>query len=242
MEYGLHWNDYLPDALKQSYFKGKTGLDVGCGFGRHIIQAAKSGAEMVGIDLSEAVVAAYKNTKDLPNIHIIQGDIYSLPFREGTFDFIYSLGVLHHLPNPQEGFKAVVKLLGPKQDVFIWCYDNEKPQKNAMYEFIRRFTTKLSYRNLYYATFLAAVGVKLFLNYPELLLKKLGLKDKKFPYDYYLKYPFRVLHADLFDVFAVPSTMYYGRNELEEWFVNSHLKINEVRHAVSGWTVYGGKE
>ena len=110
-----------------------------------------------------------------------------------------------------------------------------------MYEFIRRFTTKLSYKNLYYATFLAAAGVKIFLNYPELLLKKLGMKDRRYPYDYYLKYPFRVLHADLFDVFAVPSTKYHHLDELESWFVSNGLTILEGKHSVSGWTVYGRK-
>jgi SAM-dependent methyltransferase len=241
MEYGQHWNDYLPNAIKPSYFEGKTGLDVGCGFGRHIIQAAHSGAEMVGIDLSEAVLAAYNNTKNLPNVHIIQGDIYSLPFRKGSFDFIYSIGVLHHLPDPQRGFQAVIKLLDARQHIFIWCYDNEKPKKNAMYEHIRRYTTRITYRNLYFLTFIAALGVRLLLNYPAMFLNKFGMTNRKFPYDYYIKYPFRVLHADLFDVFAVPSTKYYEQSELKEWFVKETLEINEIKHAVSGWTIYGGK-
>ncbi len=243
MEYGQHWNDYLPAALNNpSYFKNKVGLDAGCGFGRHILQAAKSGAEMVGIDLSEAVVAAYKNTNNISNIHIIQGDIYSPPFKSGTFDFIYSLGVLHHLPDPQRGFESLVKLLDSKQEIFIWCYDNDKPKKNSMYEVIRKFTTRLSYKYLYIFTLLSAMGIRIILNCPAKLAKTLGMKNNKLPYDYYLKYPFRVLHADLFDVFAVPSTKYYDQYELKDWFINSELKIHEVKHSVSGWTIYGGKE
>jgi len=46
-----------------SFFKGKVGLDIGCGFGRHIYNAAQFGAEMVGIDFSLAIDSTYKNTK-----------------------------------------------------------------------------------------------------------------------------------------------------------------------------------
>lgn len=238
-EYSLHWNDFLPHSLGDTYFQGKLGLDAGCGFGRHILQAARSGAEMVGIDLSEAVKAAYVNTMHLKNVHIVQGDLFNLPFRKGTFDFIYSIGVIHHLPEPQKGFEALVDLQDSNQEIFIWCYDNEKPRKNAIYEFIRRYTTKLDLRTLYILTFIAALVVRVFSNYPAVLFRKFGIKEKKFPYDYYIKYPLRILHADLFDQFSVPSTKYYDRVELEDWFDRSGLHVEESRHAVSGWTVYG---
>ncbi|HXH05125.1 MAG TPA: methyltransferase domain-containing protein, partial [Vicinamibacterales bacterium] len=82
------------------FFPGKLGLDAGCGFGRHIYYAARYGAEMVGVDYSAAIESARANTSHLPNVHLVQADIYRLPFRRGTFDFAYCLGVLHHLPDP----------------------------------------------------------------------------------------------------------------------------------------------
>ncbi|MDA8092027.1 MAG: methyltransferase domain-containing protein [Nitrospiraceae bacterium] len=242
LEYGLHWQDYLPVSVEKSaLLEGKLGLDAGCGFGRHALQAAAAGAQMIGMDLSEAVKAAYSNTRHLKNVHIIQGDIYNPPFRRGTFDFIYSLGVLHHLPDPDGGFRSLAGLLRQGQEMFIWCYDNEKPKKNSLYEFIRRYSSRLNYKALYAFTFLAASGVRLSLNYPVMLAKAFGAKDKKFPYDYYTKYPFGVLHADLFDVFSVPSTRYYNLGQLEEWFAQSGMEVLEGRHCVSGWTVYGKK-
>jgi len=54
--------DYV-HPLQPDFFDGKLGLDAGCGFGRHLYYAAKFGAEMVGLDLSEAVESAYNNTK-----------------------------------------------------------------------------------------------------------------------------------------------------------------------------------
>ncbi len=242
LQYGLHWHDYLPCKIEKSRcLEGKLVLDAGCGFGRHALQAAAAGAQMIGMDLSEAVKAAYSNTRHLKNVHIIQGDIYNPPFRRGTFDFIYSLGVLHHLPDPEGGFRSLAGLLRQGQEMFIWCYDNEKPKKNSLYEAIRRYSSRLNYKALYAFTFLAASGVRLSLNYPTMLARAFGAKDKKFPYDYYTKYPFGVLHADLFDVFSVPSTRYYNLGQLEQWFAQSGLDVLEGRHAVSGWTVYGKK-
>ena len=57
-EYREHWQDFLPTSLRADYFKGKLGLDAGCGFGRHIRMAAEARAEMAGIEPSEAVRAA----------------------------------------------------------------------------------------------------------------------------------------------------------------------------------------
>ena len=56
--------DYV-HPLQPDFFDGKLGLDAGCGFGRHLYYATKFGAEMVGLDLSEAVESAYNNTKQL---------------------------------------------------------------------------------------------------------------------------------------------------------------------------------
>jgi SAM-dependent methyltransferase/uncharacterized protein YbaR (Trm112 family) len=239
-EYGQHWNNYLPNSIKNGFFNGKVGLDAGCGFGRHILQAATSGAEMVGLDLSEAVRAAHANTKHLKNVHIIQGDIYNHPFKKGVFDFIYSLGVLHHLPRPKEGFQSLAALLESGQEIFIWCYDDNKPKKNAFYEFLRKGTTKLDFHTLYIITLIMALGVKGFLNYPTKLLMRMGA-ERGFPYEYYLKYSFKVLHADLFDVFSVPSTRYYGLNEMQGWFNHCGIHRLESKHSISGWTVYGRK-
>jgi SAM-dependent methyltransferase len=107
--FGYEWTNYstLTEAdrreflgwispLRPADFRDKVVLDGGCGKGRHIYLAAQFGArEVVGIDLSSAVEAAYRNTKGLPNVHVIQADIHNLPFA-APFDLAYSIGVLHH--------------------------------------------------------------------------------------------------------------------------------------------------
>ncbi|ODS30217.1 MAG: putative methyltransferase, partial [Candidatus Scalindua rubra] len=69
------------DPLPANFLKGKLGLDVGCGTGRHARQASERGAEVVCVDLSEAVDVAYHNNAGNELAHIIQGDVYNLPVR-----------------------------------------------------------------------------------------------------------------------------------------------------------------
>jgi len=62
------------------FFKDKVVLEGGCGKGRHTQLAAQWGArDVIGVDLSGAVEPAFAATRNLPNAHIVQADIYNLP-------------------------------------------------------------------------------------------------------------------------------------------------------------------
>jgi len=89
-------------------FAGRRVLDAGCGKGRHLRLAAAFGAkEVIGVDLGPAVDVAAQHTADLENVHVIQGDLTHPPLRDETMDLIYSIGVLHHIPVPEAGFRFV---------------------------------------------------------------------------------------------------------------------------------------
>jgi len=98
------WNatGWIPDSLK-----GQWVLDVGCGAGRFAEVALNAGAKVVALDYSSAVDACYANLKHHPNLHVVQGDIYALPFALGKFSFVYSLGVLQHTPDVATAFAAL---------------------------------------------------------------------------------------------------------------------------------------
>lgn len=82
-------------------------LDVGCGAGRFAEVALSCGATVVAIDYSSAVDACWQNLGTHPNLHLIQANIYSLPFRGKEFDFIYCFGVLQHTPDVHQAFYAL---------------------------------------------------------------------------------------------------------------------------------------
>ena len=109
-------------GLSREQVEGKLVLDAGVGAGRFTDILSRWDARVVGVDLSYAVEAAYANFKHLPNVRIAQADIGRLPFAPGTFDFIVSIGVLHHTPDTKAYFRKLVPLLKPGGEICIWVY------------------------------------------------------------------------------------------------------------------------
>ncbi|MBI3490303.1 MAG: methyltransferase domain-containing protein [Acidobacteria bacterium] len=108
-------------------------LDVGCGMGRFSDVVSRAGAEVVGIDLSYAIDAAHDNLGGRPNVHLAQADIFELPFRPGTFDCIFSIGVLHHTPNCRQAVLRLIPYLKPGGVLAIWVYPKHKLDMLARY-------------------------------------------------------------------------------------------------------------
>jgi len=96
-------------------------LDAGCGVGRFMEIALKYGAEVVGVDLSFAVDAAQENLGFNKNAHIIQADIFRLPFKKEIFDKIFSIGVLHHAPDTREAFARLLPFLKKEERLQSGC-------------------------------------------------------------------------------------------------------------------------
>jgi SAM-dependent methyltransferase/uncharacterized protein YbaR (Trm112 family) len=130
-------------------FDGKLVLDVGCGMGRFSDVASRWGATVVGIDLTSAVDAAYANIGQRDNVNLAQADVFDLPFRDQTFDFIFSIGVLHHTPNTREAFIQLPRLLKPGGRIAIWVYTTDMRAWSWKSDIYRHVTTRLPKRFLY---------------------------------------------------------------------------------------------
>jgi SAM-dependent methyltransferase len=65
------------------------------------------------------------------------------PFAAGSFDHIYSLGVLDHTPDPRAAFLALARLLKPGGRIAIWVYPRERPLLEAIVKFHRGISTRL---------------------------------------------------------------------------------------------------
>jgi SAM-dependent methyltransferase len=154
--YDLQWNRFRilrPEEDRVTFF-GRTGLkadeldgalvlDAGCGMGRYVRVAAEAGARVVGLDLSGAVRAARELTADLPQVSIVQGDLLRPPFAQGSFDQIYSIGVLDHTPDPRGAFLELARLLKPGGRIAIWVYQKERPALERLIDMHRAVSTRL---------------------------------------------------------------------------------------------------
>ena len=134
-------------GLTAEQLKGKLVLDVGCGMGRFAEVATRWGAQVVGIDLSAAAEVAARNLRNREFV-AFQADVFRLPFAPATFDYIYSIGVLHHTPDCERAVKALPQYLKPGGQLAVWLYSGY----NKWYRFsdiYRKFTTRLSTRSLH---------------------------------------------------------------------------------------------
>jgi len=99
---------WTPEELE-----GKRVLDVGCGAGRFTEVALQAGAHVVSIDYSNAVDACWTNFAPHARLNVVQGDVYRLPIRPNSFDFVYCFGVLQHTPDVERAFLALAAPLRP---------------------------------------------------------------------------------------------------------------------------------
>jgi 2-polyprenyl-3-methyl-5-hydroxy-6-metoxy-1,4-benzoquinol methylase len=129
--------------------EGKLVLDVGCGMGRFSDVVSRWGATVVGIDLTSAVDAANANIGARPNVHLAQANVFELPFREKTFDYVFSIGVLHHTPNTKDAFDQLPNLLKPGGRIAIWLYSTRMLRWCWTSDFYRIFTTRLPRETLH---------------------------------------------------------------------------------------------
>lgn len=233
---------FLSPFVSEQDLKGKKTLDIGCGSGRFTKWAALSGAEVAfGSDLGETVEVAYEMTKDIPNACIIQADIYHMPFRD-TFDLSYSIGVLHHLPKPKEGFSRLPKTLKEGGKMLIWVY-NRRHNARALYVYepLRAMLRHLPKPFLFKLSYIPG-GIVHIINLTAKFLRKIGFNRfaSKFPFAYYENFPLNMKLNDAFDVLATPKSNYYYREEIERWFRNARLEnIRTFEHPEAGITCIG---
>lgn len=161
-EWNRHRKTQLDDTTtreSEETFRVKTGLspedvtgrlvlDVGCGMGRFADVVSRWGGNVVGIDLSLAVEAAHANLGGRENVRILQADLFHLPFRPGTFDIVYSLGVLHHTPNCEKAFRQLVPFVRPGGRLCVWVYGTMGPWERFA-RLYRRVTVRMPRRLLH---------------------------------------------------------------------------------------------
>ena len=235
--------------ISADFFKDKVVADAGCGMGRFTRLAAEFGArEVIGFDISGAVEIAQNWAKELPNLHIIQADIYSLPLKQ-DFDFIYSIGVLHHLPDPYRGFRKLCRLLVKGGAVSVWVYGYENNELIVKYlnPLREKVTSRLPLPFLYLLTLVLNIPLHVILKAVYLPVEShdfLKFFKPVLPYHDYLfwlaKFNFRHNHHVVFDHLVAPVAHYIPRGEIAGWFEKEGLKeIRITSRNNNSWRGYG---
>lgn len=127
------WREQDRAALEKP---GATGLVAGCGTGRESCQlaAAFPDADILAIDITAASLSYAINKAEqygIKNVAHIQADIMELPKLGRSFDYIHSVGVLHHMADPEQGWQTLVNLLKPGGIMHIGLY-GETPRRSIV--------------------------------------------------------------------------------------------------------------
>ncbi len=235
--------------VQPDFFEGKVVLEGGCGKGRHTQLAARWGArDVIGIDLSDAVETAFAATRHLPNVHIVQADIYHLPLAR-VFDYAFSVGVLHHLPDPRAGFVSVASKVKPGGYISAWVYGAENNEwitrwVNPVRESL---TSRMNRRALLHLSKLpaAVVYAATKLLYGPLNKTTGGARVAQYLfYNEYLKaiagFNWREQHAIVFDHLVAPTAFYLKREEFEEWWKDIGARDVQISwHNQNSWRGFG---
>ncbi len=238
VNFGWQWQHFTEDDTRYAeqflgwiapvtpeFFRGKVVLEGGCGKGRHTQLAARWGAqEVIGIDLSAAVETAFAATRSLPNAHIVQADIYRLPLAR-KFDYAFSVGVLHHLPDPRGGFMSLASKLKPGGYLSAWIYGAENNEwitrwVNPVRE---RITSRLDKQVLLQLSKIPAACMYLATKLVYGPLNKNGSPvARHLFYNDYLRaiapFGWREQHLIVFDHLVAPTAFYIPRAEFEQWW------------------------
>lgn len=244
-QYAVQFGGWIA-PVEAGAFAGRVVLDAGCGKGRHLRLVAGYGArEVIGVDLGPAVEVAMRNTADLANVHVVQGDLTRPPVRPASVDVIYSIGVLHHLGAPITGFRALAPLLLPGGLMVAWLYAREGNRRLlTLLEPLRRVTRRAPLGLVRALAWGLTVPLWGALRTVYAGARAWPPLQRYLPYSSYLvdlvPFPFRETHSIVFDQLLAPVAHYMSRTEVERCFMESGLALTSLRwHHANSWSASG---
>lgn len=118
---------YLYDYLPKKRFNGRKVLEIGLGYGTLGQLLASRGADYYGVDISPGPVEMMRERlrrmgKDLDG-RVQQGSALELPFEEASFDYVYTIGCLHHTGDLRTSVSEVHRVLRPRGTAVVMLYN-----------------------------------------------------------------------------------------------------------------------
>lgn len=228
--------------LRTTHFEDKVVVEAGCGMGRWLRLAAEHRPGiLIGFDYSSIVRTAARNVSHLERVHVIQADIFRLPIRP-VADIQYSIGVVHHTPDPAKAFACLSQILAKDGVISCWVYGAENNEWITRFvdPIRRQVTSELPQAPLNFLSHAAALVLRggaatyTLLGAPEWL-----------PYRDYIvhlkRYPFDYMTHIIYDHLVPKIAHYISREEVSRWVNENRLfHVVSARNANS-WRILGGR-
>jgi len=202
-------------GVTEEGLRGKMVLDAGCGYGRLTRALGRYGAEVFGIDFASSIELIHRLGKHQENVHIIQADILNPPFRNESFDYVWSNLSICFVSHPDQAFLKLSGLVKPKGKIFVSVPDKANPTFVVKVRQFLKITHKIPKEVLLYVCW----GLAPFLFWTKKLLRKekTTLRENVF-------FLFNSLHSNLMTQ--------HTRDEVLSWFRRDRLQ--DVKYTCIG--------
>jgi ubiquinone/menaquinone biosynthesis C-methylase UbiE len=240
--------DMYFDILTDEIVNANTyALDVGCGTGRWTKYLSDKLGFIEAIDPSQAIFAANELLSDVSNIRLSQASTDNIPFPDATFDFVMSIGVLHHIPNTAKAMEDCVKKLKIGGYFYVYLYydfENKGLVFKSIFaisNFIRKVVCKLPGKLKRFTCDL----ISIFIYMPFILmgrfLKWIGLKNwgKKIILNGYQDQSFYIIRNDALDRFGTSLEQRFSKKQIREMLENAGLCEIKIADSLPYWHAIG---
>lgn len=217
------FSQYFGQFPWQSLGSQAVGMDLGVGSGRWAMLVAPRVGHLHCIDASEkALDVARKNLRDLGNCSFHHASVDDIPLGNGSLDFGYSLGVLHHVPDTQAGLNACAKKLKPGAPFLVYLYyafDNRPLWFRALWkgsDLARRRISTMPFR--WRVAVSSAIATTVYWPLARLarLLERRGHNVENFPLAFYRDRSFYVMRTDALDRFGTRLEQRFTKPQIRE--------------------------
>jgi ubiquinone/menaquinone biosynthesis C-methylase UbiE len=230
------WHELPRDAV---------GFDLGCGTGRWAYFVAQRVGHLHCIDAScAALEVARRNLWMQPNCIFHCASVDSIPLDDGSADFGYSLGVLHHVPDTQQAIQACARKLKPGAPLLLYLYyafDNRPAWFRALWrisDFFRRCISILPFAVKSRFCDLIAAMVYWPLARVAKQIEKIGADVGSFPLSAYRNRSFYSMRTDALDRFGTGLEKRFTREEIRQMMEAAGLE-RVVFSASTYWCALG---
>jgi SAM-dependent methyltransferase len=242
------FNQYFSLFPWDSLPNDPVGFDAGCGSGRWALKVAPRVGRLHCIEPSSAMEVCKSQLVQFDNCIFHQTTICNVPIADGTMDFGYSLGVLHHIPNTQLALNDCTRKLKSGAPFLVYIYyafDNQPVWFRWLWklsEFLRMVVSKLPPRTKFFVTQFIALTIYLPLAKTALLLEKLGIDVKSFPLSAYRSRSFYSMRTDALDRFGTRLEKRFSLSQIQTMMAESGLENIKFREGIPFYCAIGTKK
>jgi len=233
------FSDIISPFLIADEIKGCRVAEIGSGTGRIVNMLLEAGAKhVVALEPSDAFEVLCRNIKQPEEVTCLKITGDKLP-AQGNLDYIFSIGVLHHIPDPKPVVEAAFRALRPGGRFLVWLYGKEG---NGLYLALispmRILTKRFPHLMLAFLVEIMYWPLLLYIKFCHIL----PLPLKGYMLSVFEKMSPEKRRLIIYDQLNPSYAKYYTRQEAEKLFIDGKFKNVQTHHRHGySWTVIGTK-